>query len=254
MKNIIVLLLATLPCMAACKKSSTDNPGSSSNGNNSGYGKGYVSGIVTDTKGKPLANATIVINNTTWFNKNIVLYSDANGKYKYKMPATDSWYVRGTVTVTYTNKTYTLDLHPDYAGSFTGEEGKVINLQWKLSGEVPKDFGHDGFYGGSVEIDAGYNMSDLKDVTVTLTPSGHLIDGSTGQVITKTITDYSGSYAIRDIPIGHYQVTVKKGNQPMYITFRNTSNAVLSPVTTDFVPAYNGATAYGIYFRCSMEQ
>ena len=243
MKKILLLLLAAIPCMAACKKDSANDTGTTGNS------KGYVSGIVTDTKGKPIANATIVINNATWYNKNIVLRSDANGKYSYKMPASDSWYVRGTFDVTYNNRTYTLDLHPDYAGSFAGTDGKVVNLQWKLTGEIPKDFGRDGYYGGSIEIDAGYNMSDLKDVSITLTPSGNLIDGSTGQTITKTITDYNGSYAIRDVPLGRYQVMVKRNNQPMHIVFRNTTTPLLSPVTTDFVPAYNGATAYGVYFR-----
>ncbi|MFP5353978.1 MAG: hypothetical protein ACLGIK_02325 [Gemmatimonadota bacterium] len=220
------------------------NPG----GGDPGGQRGIVSGRVVDAKGQPIAGATIVINNAVWFNKNIVLTSGADGTYRYSMPATDSWYVRGTTRVDYNGRTYTLDLHPDYAGAFSGAEGRVVNLQWKMTGEVPRDFGHDGYYGGSVEMDAGWDMSDLAGVTLTLTPVGTLIDGSIGQTITRTIAGTVGSFAVRDVPLGRYTVRATRNGTPLLIQMRHTTTYAQS-VTTDFEPAYQGATAYGIYFR-----
>ena len=210
--------------------------------------KGVAAGRVTDSHGRPIAGATVVINNAVWFNKNIVLTSDANGFYRFDMPATDSWYVRGTTTVTYNGRTYTIDLHPDYAGSFSGVDGHVVNLSWKTTGEVPKEFGHDGYYGGSVEMDAGWDLADLAGVTLTLTPVGTLLDGSAGQSITRVIAETVGSFALRDVPIGRYTVRVTRNGVPLLIQMRHTTTYA-PVVTADFEPAYVGATAYGLYFR-----
>lgn len=210
--------------------------------------KGVVSGRVTDARGRPIVGATVVVNNAVWFNKNIVLKSDASGIYRYDMPATDSWYVRGTTDVTYNGHTYTLELHPDYAGSFTGVDGHVVNLTWKMTGEVPKEFGHDGFYGGSVEMDAGLDLSDLAGVTLTLTPVGTLIDGSVGGAITRRVDAAIGTFALRDVPMGRYTVRATRNGAPLVIRMRHTTDWV-PEVTTDFEPAYVGATSYGIYFQ-----
>ncbi len=249
-----ILLLAVLAACGSAEASVTgpgdgggSNGGSNSGGNNGGTSGAVVSGRVTDPQGRPIAGATIVVNNTVWFNHNIVLRSGNDGTYRYEMPATDSWYVRGTTTVTYNGKSYTIDLKPDYPGAFAGAEGHVVNLQWVMTGEVPHDFGHDGFYGGSVEVDAGWDLPDLAGVTVTLTPVGTLLDGSVGQSITRSVEGSASSFAIRDVPIGRYAIRVLRGGVPLVLRMRNTSSYV-GDVVADFEPAYTGATAYGIYF------
>lgn len=210
---------------------------------------GIVSGRVTDTRGQPIAGATIVINNVVWFNKNIVLTSGADGHYEYQMPASDSWYVRGTTDVTYNGRTYRVPLKPDYAGSFAGTDGHTVNLQWVMTGEVPADFGGSGFYGGSVEVDAGWDMSDLAGVTLTLTPVGALLDGSAGNTLTRAIDLNTGSsFAIRDVPMGRYKISASRNGVPLVIRMKGESQYVDGEITADFVAAYNGATAYGIYF------
>mgnify|MGYP000063305587 CR=1 FL=1 len=115
------------------------------------------------------------------------------------------------------------------------------------TGAVPRDFGHDGFFGGSVEVETGWDIPDLSGVTVTLTPVGALLDGSAGTTITRAAQGNGGSLAIRDVPMGRYTIRASRNGAPLVLHMRNTSSYV-SEVTADFEPAYNGATAYGIYF------
>src|SRR3712207_8689493 len=42
--------------------------------------KGYVTGKATDTQGCPLPNASIVVNNSQFYNNNILGTADTNGK------------------------------------------------------------------------------------------------------------------------------------------------------------------------------
>src|SRR5262245_50702409 len=68
MLNSKTIVLSIL-CSVACGE-----PGQASTGE-----PGVVSGDVVDTAGRPIAGAEIVINNTVWFNHNLVLASDAAG-------------------------------------------------------------------------------------------------------------------------------------------------------------------------------
>lgn len=247
--------LLVLAILAACGSADAavtgPGEGGSSNGGSGGTGgnngRAVVSGRVTDPQGRPIAGATIVVNNALWFNRNIVLHSGNDGTYRHEMPASDSWYVRGTTTVAYHDRTYTVDLKPDYAGAFAGTEGRVVDLQWVMSGERAHDFGQDGFYGGSVEVETGWDLPDLAGVTVTLTPVGTLLDGSAGQPITRSVDGGAASLVIRDVPIGRYAIRVLRNGVPLVLRMRNAS-AYVSDVVADFEPAYAGATAYGIYF------
>ncbi len=98
--------------------------------------KGYATGKAVDTQGKPLADVEIVVNNTQFYNSNIVGRTDSKGEYKLQLTP-GSWYVRGTVKVKYDNRTYVLDLHPETDGAFAGTEGAVRNLRWKLPAQSP---------------------------------------------------------------------------------------------------------------------
>lgn len=131
-----ILLLAYLITACTTEPAPTPAPDSTP----SSPQKGYASGKVTDTEGKPLANADIVVNNSQFYNSNILGRTNAKGEYRLELTP-GSWYVRGTVTVKYDNKTYVLDLHPDKEGGFAGTEGTVCNLQWKLTGAKPTEFG-----------------------------------------------------------------------------------------------------------------
>ncbi len=62
---------------------------------NSGH-KGYVTGNITDTQGKPIAGAEVVIDNTMIYNSNLLTNSDAAGKYKVKLNGHFTWSASAT--------------------------------------------------------------------------------------------------------------------------------------------------------------
>jgi len=84
-------------------------------------------------------------------------------------------------------------------------------------------------------------------VTITLTPTGTLIDGSAGAVMTRTVDASVGNFVLRDVPMGRYTVRATRSGAPLVIRMRHTAGYV-ADVTADFEPADNGATSYGIYF------
>lgn len=202
--------------------------------------KGIVSGRVLDATGKPLANADITVNNSQFYNNNILGKTDANGRYS--LPVTPgSWYVRGTVDVRFDNKNYTLDLFPETTGAFAGTEGAVRNLRWKLSGEKPKEFGMAGYYGGALEVYGAIgDFFDTDHVEFTFEPVGTLIDGSMG----KTLIVKTNSENAQDIPLGKYTITARylATNQKMVLRQRNANQSYQNSITASFDPAYAGAT------------
>ncbi|MBC7922848.1 MAG: hypothetical protein H7Z75_17360 [Ferruginibacter sp.] len=196
--------------------------------------KGVVSGRALDAAGKPLPNVKIVVNNTQFYNHNLLGKTDDNGQYS--LPLTPgSWYVRGTVKTEFDDKTYVLDLHPDQDAAFAGSDGAVRNLTLKASGERTGEFGNDGYYGGQVEVFT-WGL-DAEEVTLTLEPVGGLIDGSAG----KNIVAKPDRMYINDVPLGKYIVTARLGNQPLRVRVRNANQAYGNSATASFDPAYPGA-------------
>ncbi len=201
--------------------------------------QGYATGKVVDTQGKPMVGADIVVNNTQFYNHNILGQTDAEGRYQLELTP-GSWYVRGTIEVPYDNRTYILDLHPETDGAFAGTEGAVRNLQWKLTGPKPTEFGGGGYYGGSVEIMGSFNFFDVENVELTLEPVEALIDGSTGQ----TLRENPEGDILEDVPLGKYRITARylPEDRPMLIRIRNKDQAFGQEAISSFEPAYVGAT------------
>ena len=196
--------------------------------------KGIVSGRVTDAWGKPLANANIVVNNTQFFNQNILGQTDANGQYSLKL-SPGSWYVRGTTKVRFDDKNYVLDLHPDSDAAFAGTQGAVRNLILKIAGERTGEFGNEGYYGGQVEVFA-WGLA-TEQITLDLQPVGTLLDGTSG----KTITSKPSQGYLHDVPLGKYTVTARLGSRPLMVRIRNAEQAYAKSVSASFDPAYAGA-------------
>jgi hypothetical protein len=250
-KLAMIFLAAGLLCFTSCTEPHKDDPQPKPHDNTKPQ-KGYATGKAVDTQGNPLPNASIVVNNSQIYNYNILGTTDANGNYKLALTP-GSWYVRGTTTLEFDNKTYILDLQPETEGAFAGTEGAVRNLRMKISGPKTPEFGMSGYYGGSVEIYAyGGEFFDSDGVELTLEPVGALIDGSTGN---KIIQNPEGDI-LYDAPLGKYKISAHyvPENKPLKIRLRNKGQDFGSSVISSFDPAYPGATgSYGLSVQVQPE-
>jgi hypothetical protein len=204
MTSTVLRWLAVGLLATSCGKDSKDTPGGTTNPGT--MTKGYVKGKVTDTQGKPVKGATIIIDNTLIYNSNQQGVTDANGNYSIRL-TNFTWQAYAEKEVSYNGQTYKINYHPDNNDGFS-QEGAIRNFQWKLTGQRP---GQTGFYGGTIMIDKHVlsEVYDSENIEFTLTPAGNLIDNSTGQVIRKkhgqpTTNTYG---KLVDIPIGRYTVT-----------------------------------------------
>ena len=201
---------------------------------NSG-GKGYVTGTVTDTQGKPIAGAEVVIDNTMIYNSNLLTNSDAAGKYKVKLNGAFTWLASATFRKNYNGRNYKFHLQPDNTDGFTSD-GAVRNFTWKLTGQRPES--SSSFYGSWIQLQSAIGSDILaEDVDFILTPDGPLVDGSTGQAITKrggAPQTYS-YFKLMDIPLGRYKV--KARHQGTYLTLKNLiNNESGTEITLNFEP------------------
>jgi hypothetical protein len=233
MKKIVISRISALALLALLSFLSCITPGTE-NVDPDKPRKGTVSGLATDATGKPLPQAAIVINNTQYYNHNILGQTDAHGKYSLTLTP-GSWYVRGTTKIRFDNKNYVLDLHPDTDEAFAGTEGAVRNLSLKIAGERTGQFGNNGYYGGQVEVFT-WGL-DAAQITVTLQPVGPLLDGSVGSPLVSRLNQ---TY-IDDVPLGKYTLTARLGNRPLRVRIRNTGQEYANAVTASFDPAYPGA-------------
>ena len=238
---MLFFILLQVMLLAACTKSEEALPNIPSS---TTAEKGIKKGRITDSRGKPRANAKVVIEHTVYYASYIYATTDANGYYKATVP-NGSWKASVQIQRNYLGQLYAFDLYPDNSEPFAGSTGAVRNFSWKLSGAKPEG----GFYGSYVAVypepGAAFFM---EDVELTLTPEGSLADGSTGQVITRSLTDIGGGEdGLKDIPLGKYIITAKNKTtrQPLQIRIRNTGT-YNTQVTGVFKAGYTGSTSYQI--------
>jgi hypothetical protein len=239
MKKTLIALIAGVS-LISCSKNVNSNPPDSSQHQQDPpkEEKGYITGQVTDTKGKPVAGVNVYIDNTIFYNSGIGITTDANGKYKVKgQPGAYRAYAE--MTMTFNNHPFKIQFHPDNYDAFSGEDGAVRNFQWKLTGERP--FNPGTYYGGYATLskDPSSDMSDAENIEFTFKPVGNLIDGSTGKTIVKSCgAPYSQSYYyVLDIPIGRYEVSAvykPTGKTVKLRDGRSFDDAFSETVTLDF--------------------
>lgn len=207
---------------------------------------GIVKGRVTDSAGNPIKGAEIVVDNQFLYDSNIVLTTDAQGKYRAEMPGAAATYnVTASFKKTYNNAKYTFRLAPENPELFAGRDGAVRDFTWKLTGEQPD--APDTFYGGTVLFDlspinpADDSYVDSAGVTLTLTPTGPLVDGTPGKPVTKRAENTGDGWAVRDIPVGPYKITAtlttgSGRKQPLAIRTRDEAGPYTADVTANFKP------------------
>jgi hypothetical protein len=221
--------------------SSSSSP--SSNAPSAGApGAGVIKGTALKQDGSPIAS----------FGGNIYGYSGksgqnvtasidgANGKYATNT-GPGQFGIRAWTDVQYNGRQYRIDLHPVdnqvVLHKYDATSGVAKDFVWKLDGFRPgvdersddRNYGH---YGGSIMLSAEGHGATYQDIThnygsapqekalpkegvveLTLTPSGPLIDGSTGKpvVIKLDLANWNGymDRLTRGIPIAKYNATAK---------------------------------------------
>lgn len=192
---------------------------------------GKLTGTVKKRDGSPLNNVKIIVDHSIFFNSNITARTNSEGKFSLTVP-TGSWFAFAQHVVTYNGKQYTLYLKPDKAEGF-GREGGVRNFTWQLTGEMPTPLA--GTFGGLVSFDnfPGEFVENEREITWTFEPVGNLIDGSTGETITRLSADGD---TVQDLPIGRYRISAVYQGRAIKLRQWNTDNTFQTSVVMDFEP------------------
>lgn len=239
--KVTLCLVAALTLMTACSDSD-DGPQDTVK-----HREGYVTGKVVDTQGNPMADAEVVIDNTMFYNNNIILHTNANGIYEAALPTVGTYAVSASIQRTLNNKKYTVDLAPDVTDVLSNEGG-VVNFEWKLTGKKPEDM--TGYFGASVSVNGaiGTEIYDPENIIFTLEPVGELIDGSQGKTLTmRTGAPYSAEYgSLVDIPLGRYIMTAsyEQDGSTIPLNIRNMFDAS-SVYSTNFQLNFEPETVAG---------
>lgn len=203
-----------------------------------------VTGVVLDTKGKPMAGVKVRADNDALYGSAEVT-TDAKGRYKLPKLEIGGWKIYAWKEVTYKGKTFHLRMgmpkEADYDAFSPGKEGAEKNFKWQLSGIIPdrprSEQSASGYFGGTLRftnMDAEtLSMPAGTEVSVTLTPvaGATLFDGSAPKTIQKTFTIEDGvgfNYWIKDIPQCEYRITAE-----------STKNGVKKPIHLS-TNIYNG--------------
>ncbi len=192
---------------------------------------GYIIGRCIDMRGKPLAGVGVRVFGTTQKGGETTSFetkTDATGKYAVKLPA-GNFHVGWAhyFTDAPSGPPYALPLHP-LDGSNDDQNstpGIVEDLVLKINGRISPKNDPDSdlsYYGGFITVEGGtlengnfldgynYKFPAGSSVELTLTPSGKLADGSTGQILTLRRPIERGYLAeFRDVPLGAYSLTAR---------------------------------------------
>jgi len=242
---VLPALFGFIILTTACKKSGEQE--------GTGAQPNALTGKVTDSKGNPLANVEVTVENQMTGNHNTrSVLTNTDGTYKIELNSVGIYQASAYIKKNYNGVEYYLPLHPDNTDLFN-KEGAVRNFVWKLSGRIPNEA---GYYGGSCEISPDINeipIEDLQNVEFTLTPIGPIIDGSAGGVIKINPVRVSSYFVIRDIPIGRYSATAvyKQGasNKTLQLKRRDSNDAYGASAIINFPGSISDPVAALSYKR-----
>jgi Carboxypeptidase regulatory-like domain len=191
-----------------------------------------VSGIVLDTKGKPLKGASVQLRIDFVYGQASVT-TDANGRYLFKDLLKGTYRAEASIEKKYATTTVCQRLampNPNDYDSFSVSQGVERNFRWQLTGRVGRE---QSYFGATILI---YNItSDPFDdtssaVEFTLTPTANLFDGSKAEVIVKQAPlEYpSSDDGLYDLPLGMYKLKA-------VLIAKNGSRTPLNAAKTDGV-------------------
>ena len=191
-----------------------------------------IKGVVRDEQGDPISGARIRITGYTGKPNGLssadyikTVQTDAGGAYRLSVPA-GLYGVSGEADLASDGKTYkALYLHPADGNckQQTSDGGIVKDFVLRLTGLMqcitnpdPKNAGN--YSGGAIRLvhESPKSLPGDAKLTMTLTPTGPLADGSTGKALTFTRTVAAlGNLAgplettntLHDIPLGRYRLS-----------------------------------------------
>jgi hypothetical protein len=167
-----------------------------------------VSGIVLDTKGKPLAGAEVRLRADFVYGR-AQATTGANGRYMITDLIKATYRIEAFIKAKYAGATVCPRLampNPNDYNSFPVSSGAERNFRWQLTGKVGRT---DQFFGASIRF---WGSSDLyptsKAIELTLTPTGPQLDGSKGAVIVRQalLEVPASDDGLYDIPLGTYRL------------------------------------------------
>ncbi len=240
-----ILLLAG--SFYSCKKDNSDINDPSGKANT-------VSGTVKDSRGNLLQGAAIVAEHTVWYDTHVNGTSNAGGNYKINIPAepAGSWTAKAQLHKTGWGQNYVFDLAADKSDPFTANQGAERNFVWKLSGSRPGATGHYGAHADLYQFGTDVPMEEVKLIFTPYPGETTLIDGSPAVVIERMVEDVAGTYMVKDIPIGKYNVKAVYAGKTLLLDYRHNSGNPESSKTVVFGKyGYLAATEYNIAFWLS---
>jgi hypothetical protein len=240
----LVLLQAIL---TGCEKN-TASPVPASQGNGE---TGFVSGKVTDARGNAMPGVKVVIEHTVWFGTYLFATTDNQGNYRLAIPTdpAGSWTAKAQIERTAYGKAYTFDLHPVHEGSFNRNGPAVRDFTWKLSGRRP---GTETYYGAHLDLYQFGTDVPMNQVKIIFTPAAgetQLIDGSPAVAFERTVEDVSGTFMVKDIPVGRYSVKAVYPGKNLKLDNRHDNGDAETNKTVVFGKnGYLASTEYNIEF------
>ena len=113
--------------------------------------------------------------------------------------------------------------------------------------------GSDTYYGAHVDLYQFGTDAEMNKIKLILTPvENTLIDGSPAQAIERTVEDVAGTFMVKDVPIGKYNVKAVYAGKTLLLDNRHSSGD--PAITKDVVLQKNGnlgETEYNIEFWVS---
>ncbi|MBC7843464.1 MAG: carboxypeptidase regulatory-like domain-containing protein [Gemmatimonadaceae bacterium] len=211
-----------------------------------------LTGVALDASGRPIANAIVQVQ-MVW-NPNVVrTRTGADGRYAVRgLPAGLSHKVIAWHEVSFAGRSYCVRLGMPNVGdydAFVPGAGVVRDFRWKLTGRIP-DAGNN-YFGATLVLVPATNFYDPvlehgDDVELTLVPQGPLVDGSAGEVITRTVRYNTAGWNSRleDIPHGVYtaRVTRVRGGVRTALRVARLDNGTPgATATVDWEPDHQGS-------------
>lgn len=250
MKHTMYSVLMLFVCsnfLEACSKKNLDKDLSEGPGTK----KGIVSGVVTDTKNRPVKDARITIGHTVWYNSYLFASSDIDGKYQVALPddPAGDWTAKAQLIKTAYGQTYKFDLEPDKTDAFNKASGTVRNFKWKLSG-LRRD--NTSYYGAHIDLYPFGADVDMTKVKLLFTPfpgETTLIDGTTATSFESPVEEVAGTFMVKDVPIGKYTIKAVYAGKKLLLNNRHIDDNNEENKTVVFGKyGYLGETEYNIEF------